>query len=270
MFKDERPTDRTVLWRVSAWSGIALISLTGAILLARSPVAARHTALNDAHVVIAAQARQLQHLIQQNDSETRRLAAAMNTLNGDRDRLYQRVTDVERSLDTVTGSVTKLAARPAPALATPPPVLSAPQSVPVAIKFAPIPPEPFSPPGNYEFVAQAPKADMKTDITASVTPKPPVTPAAKTAAAALHPRKTEGTAGRGRQIAARHRSRQRQFNRRPARDLGLRPARPIPPRSATCSRLSPSRSRRRESACNCGWWPDPCPMRRASRRVAHR
>jgi hypothetical protein len=63
-------------------------------------------------------------------------------------------------------------------------VLSAPQSVPVAFRLAPIPPEPFPPPAGYVFVAQAPKADVKADVTASVAPKPaaaPIPPAEKAA-----------------------------------------------------------------------------------------
>lgn len=176
LFKSERPTDKALLWRVGTWGGVALASLIGAILLARSPIAARHTALNDAHVVIAAQARQLQHLIQQNDSETRRLAAAMNTLNSDRDRLYQRVTELERNLDTVTGSVTKLAARPVPA---PPPAIGAPQSVPVTIRLPAISPASlFAPDG----VSMAAERSARPDMTASIAPKPVATPpAAKSA-----------------------------------------------------------------------------------------
>lgn len=193
LFKSERPTDKAVLWRAGTWGGIALVSLVGAIFLARSPVAARHTALNDAHVVIAAQARQLQHLIQQNDSETRRLAAAMNTLNGDRDRLYQRVTELERNLDTVTGSVTKLAARPVPA--SPPPAIGPPQSVPVASRPPANVPEPLFAPDGLSVVADR---GIRTELTASIAPTPAATPQAtkpaslpaipdKKAAAALAP-----------------------------------------------------------------------------------
>src|SRR6478735_2564339 len=69
LFKNELLADRLVMRRVGVWSGLALLSLIGAILLARSPVAARSTALNEAHVVISSQARQLERLISQNDSE---------------------------------------------------------------------------------------------------------------------------------------------------------------------------------------------------------
>lgn len=173
VFKSERPTDTAVLWRVGAWSGIALVSLVGAMMIARSPVAARHAALNDANAVITAQARQLQHLIQQNDSETRRLSAALATLNGDRDRLYQRVTELERNVDTVTGSVTKLAARPVPPASSLPPALSAPQSVPATMRAAPVAFESYLPAARQAVAADR---DIKTEQTASIAPKPAASP----------------------------------------------------------------------------------------------
>ncbi|MGB8400184.1 hypothetical protein, partial [Bradyrhizobium sp.] len=56
--------------------------------------------------------------IQESQNEARRLTSAVDTLNGDRDRLYSRVTMLEQGLDSVTGAV----ARQTTATASPPPV----------------------------------------------------------------------------------------------------------------------------------------------------
>jgi hypothetical protein len=53
---------------------------------------------------LSRQAQQIQLTARENQSETRRLANAVDTLNGDRDRLYSRVTSLEQGLDSVTGS----------------------------------------------------------------------------------------------------------------------------------------------------------------------
>src|SRR5262249_18722737 len=140
-------------------------------------------ALTEANAVIAVQARQLQQSIRQGDLENRRLSAALETLNADRDRLFTRVTALERELENVTGSIKKLAAAPppAPVVAPPslPPAVAAPQSVPVAAKPAPVPPEPFPPPQDMVVAAAPPKPDAKPEVTASIAPKPATAPVEK-------------------------------------------------------------------------------------------
>ena len=69
------------------------------------------------------QAQQIQVVARESQSEARRLAAAIDTLNSDRDRLYSRVTGLEQGLDSVTGAIARqgsAAASPAVAHAEPP------------------------------------------------------------------------------------------------------------------------------------------------------
>ncbi|MDO9060658.1 MAG: hypothetical protein Q7U92_16770, partial [Bradyrhizobium sp.] len=84
------------------------------------------------------QAQQIQSVARDSQSEARRLASAIETLNSDRDRLYSRVTVLEQGLDTATGAIARQAAAPAAAqpvpswpagetaavLASPPPVVA--------------------------------------------------------------------------------------------------------------------------------------------------
>jgi hypothetical protein len=51
------------------------------------------------------QSQQIQSVAKESQSEARRLASAIDTLNGDRDRLYSRLTVLEQGLDSVTGSI---------------------------------------------------------------------------------------------------------------------------------------------------------------------
>jgi hypothetical protein len=54
---------------------------------------------------LARQSQQLQSVARESANEARRLASAIDTLNGDRDRLYSRVTVLEQGLDSVTGAL---------------------------------------------------------------------------------------------------------------------------------------------------------------------
>jgi hypothetical protein len=70
------------------------------------------------------QAQQIQVVARESQSEARRLAAAIDTLNSDRDRLYSRVTGLEQGLDSVTGAI----ARQGSASAAPPVAHAEPQA----------------------------------------------------------------------------------------------------------------------------------------------
>ena len=56
---------------------------------------------------LARQAQQIQSVARESQVETRRLASAIDTLNGDRDRLYSRITVLEQGLDSVTGAIAR-------------------------------------------------------------------------------------------------------------------------------------------------------------------
>ena len=66
---------------------------------------------------MAQQEEQIRLVAKESQSEARRLASAIETLNGDRDRLFSRVTVLEQGLETMTGAITKqqVAASPSPA-----------------------------------------------------------------------------------------------------------------------------------------------------------
>src|SRR5579871_5378192 len=93
---------------MGSWGAVAV----GAVVLA---VYANQASLRLRGEQIAAdefarQAQQIRQLARESQIETRKLASAVDTLNGDRDRLYSRVTVLEQGLDSVTGAIAKQAA----------------------------------------------------------------------------------------------------------------------------------------------------------------
>src|SRR5882757_563112 len=116
---EEDALDRRGLWRLGSSIAVHREQLAAAADLTR-------------------QSQQIQSIAKEGQNETRRLAAAIDTLNGDRDRLYSRVTVLEQGLDSVTGTI----ARQNVAVASPPaasagPVAAEPQPAPVAQNPAP-------------------------------------------------------------------------------------------------------------------------------------
>jgi hypothetical protein len=139
LFAEESAFDRRALWRIGSWGAVAV----GAVVLA---VYANQASLRLRGEQIAAdefarQAQQIRQLARESQIETRKLASAVDTLNGDRDRLYSRVTVLEQGLDSVTGAIAKqAAAKPVVASSAPdaqpsqqnPPTQAAPAVGPVA------------------------------------------------------------------------------------------------------------------------------------------
>ncbi len=160
----ERAGDKTVLWRVGAWSGVAIASAVVAAVVANSPTGARHGALLAANSLIADQHKQIQQFATISEREARRLANAVETLNSDRTRLFKRVTDLEHNLDTVTGSVNRIASAPPAAvqIAPPPANVSAPATQPAT---EPVKPEAAKPEAS-KAETTAPKAETKSDVKA--------------------------------------------------------------------------------------------------------
>ena len=105
LLADEDEFDRRALWRIASWG----VGATAAVILA---VMANQSSLGLKHDQVAAadltrQAQQIQSVARESQNEARRLAAAIETLNSDRDRLYTRVTGLEQGLDSVTGAVAR-------------------------------------------------------------------------------------------------------------------------------------------------------------------
>lgn len=142
LFAEENEFDPRSLWRIGTW-GVAAV---GAVVLA---VTSNQWSLGSKRDRLAAadlsrQARQIQSLTKDSQNETRRLAAAIDTLNNDRDRLFSRVTVLEQGLDSVTGTVAKRTAAIAASTAPKSPPSVAPP--PATLMAATAPPADKSPP----------------------------------------------------------------------------------------------------------------------------
>jgi hypothetical protein len=110
LLADEEGLDRRALWRIGSWGFAA----TGAVVLA---VMANQSSLGLKRDQMAAadltrQAQQFQSVTRETHNEARRLAAAIETLNSDRDRLYARVTGLEQGLESVTGAIARQGSLP--------------------------------------------------------------------------------------------------------------------------------------------------------------
>jgi len=147
LLAEEDDFDRRALWRIGSWG----VGATAAVILA---VMANQSFPGSKREQVAAadltrQAQQIQLVARESHSEARRLAAAIETLNGDRDRLYARVTGLEHGLESITGAIARQgsasastpAAHAEPAAAQNPqpspavsPVATAPAAAPAADK----------------------------------------------------------------------------------------------------------------------------------------
>src|SRR6185312_6472365 len=146
LLAEENEFDRRALLRIGTWG----VSAVGAVILA---VVANHWSpgLRQEQVAaadLARQAQQIQALSRETNTETRRLASAIETLNNDRDRLFSRVTVLEQGLDSVTGALAKQTPRSPPAAEPSPRVSAVPYASPPsalwpsAAKLAPLPAAP--------------------------------------------------------------------------------------------------------------------------------
>ncbi|MDE5456308.1 hypothetical protein GWE18_26475 [Bradyrhizobium sp. CSA112] len=183
LLAEEDELDRRALWRLGSWG----VGATGAVILA---VMANQSSLGLKRDQVAAaditrQGQQIQLIAKETQNEARRLAAAIDTLNSDRDRLYSRVTSLEQGLDSVTGTIARqgsASASPPVANAEPPAAQSPPPSPAVAtVATAP---------------ATAPVTDKPTSSAATAEPAPAAASsvakdAAKTDAAKAESAKSE-------------------------------------------------------------------------------
>ena len=173
LLADEDPFDRRALWRLVPWG----VGATGAVILA---VLASQSSLGWKREQVAAadlarQAQLIQLVARETQNEARRLAAAIDTLNGDRDRLYLRVTGLEQGLDSVTGAIARQGSASMPAVA---------QVEPQAVQHPP-PSPPVAP------VATAPATATAVDRSAAATAEP--APPAVVYSAAKDAAKTDAT-----------------------------------------------------------------------------
>jgi hypothetical protein len=102
---EEDEFDRRSLWRLGSWGVGSVGAVIVALLANQSSIGSRREQVASAD--LARQSQQIQSVAKESQNEARRLASAIDTLNGDRDRLYSRVTVLEQGLDSVTGTITR-------------------------------------------------------------------------------------------------------------------------------------------------------------------
>lgn len=122
---EEDVLDRSGLWRLGSWGVVSVGAVILAVYANQSSITLRHDQVAAAD--LGRQAQQIQAVATASQNETRRLASAIDTLNGDRDRLYSRISVLEQGLDSVTGAIAKQkAATAVPVAAATPPAPPAP------------------------------------------------------------------------------------------------------------------------------------------------
>jgi hypothetical protein len=102
---DENEFDRRALLRIGTWGVTAVGAVVVAVMANQQSLGLRRDQLAAAD--LSRHAQQLQSIARESQNETRRLAAAIDTLNNDRDRLFSRVTVLEQGLDSVTGTIVR-------------------------------------------------------------------------------------------------------------------------------------------------------------------
>jgi hypothetical protein len=102
---EEDDLDRRALWRLGAWGVGSVAAVIVAVMASQSSIGLRRDQIAAAD--LTRQSQQIASVAKETQSEARRLASAIDTLNGDRDRLYSRVTVLEQNLDSVTGSIAR-------------------------------------------------------------------------------------------------------------------------------------------------------------------
>lgn len=102
---DEEDLDNRAKWRLATWGAGSLGAIVIAILAGQA--AGDRTREQVAAADLARQSQAIQQLAKESRGEAGRLAAAIETLNGDRDRLYAKLGSLEQGLDSVTGSIAR-------------------------------------------------------------------------------------------------------------------------------------------------------------------
>jgi hypothetical protein len=131
------------LLRLALWGAAAAICLGVVVLAAYTNAGSQRLMLAFAPSSGPTTAQLAARSIE-TENETRRLAAAVQSLNAERERLLTRITSLERSLQDITGSIQRQAAstgavNPPPAEVTPPPAAVEASSGSAAPKEQPAP-----------------------------------------------------------------------------------------------------------------------------------
>jgi hypothetical protein len=205
---EEDDFDRRSLWRLGSWGTASVGAVIVALLANQSSIGSRRDQVAAAD--LARQSQQIQAVAKDGQNEARRLASAIDTLSGDRDRLYSRVTVLEQGLDSVTGAIarqTSAAAPPAAPAVTaepqplaqnllPAPVISPAATTVAAAADKPVadPPAPLPPPVTIASVGRAPSnPQTSTPATSLMASKSLMAPPDSAAAKLIEPEKPAQT-----------------------------------------------------------------------------
>ena len=167
LLAEESAFDRRMMWRLGSWGVAAVGAVTIAVIASQAGLGWRRDQVASAD--LARQADRLQMLTKESQNEARRLAAAIETLNGDRDRLYSRVTVLEQGLDSVTGAIAKQ---------TTPPPQAGKDAAPAAPSVAPVASTPAA-------AGDKPRTEAAKDTSKDSAKEPPSPPPQTAAAASL-------------------------------------------------------------------------------------
>lgn len=137
LLAEEEHLDRQGMLRLGAWGSATVGAIIVAVLANQSSLRLRRDELAAAD--LTRQAQQIQSVARESQTETRRLASAIDTLNSDRDRMFTRLSTLEQGLDTVTGAIRQSAATPAVPVAAASTTAAAPTPQAIADGAAPAP-----------------------------------------------------------------------------------------------------------------------------------
>jgi len=190
LLAEEDELDRHSLWRIGTWGVGATAAVTLAVMANQSSLGLKREQV--AAVDLARQAQQIQTVARETQNEARRLAAAIDTLNSDRDRLYSRVTSLEHGLDSVTGTIARQGsiAAPGPVASAEPHTVQNPAPAPAVATVATTQAvASAAEPGPA--ASSAPKDTGKTDGAKDITKEMARSDAARNSFAKTEPSKTE-------------------------------------------------------------------------------
>lgn len=187
---EEDEFDRRSLWRLGSWAVASVGAVIIAMLANQTSIGTRREQIASADLA----RQQIQSVAKESQSEARHLASAIETLNGDRDRLYARVSVLEQGLDSVTGAIARQSSTVTPPQAAAPAAsASSAAASPAAAPAAP------APAAVAAVSAEAPTMTQKQPAAPVVSPVAamPAAPAEKppTVAAAAEPTPAPASSG---------------------------------------------------------------------------
>lgn len=159
---DEDGSDKGIYWRMSCWGVAAAAAVILGFVANRSNLDPWTTEANTRY--FETKAAQVETISREAQFEARRLAAAIETLNSDRDRIYARLSSVEQGFESVTGSIKAQESAIAKL-----PFKQAEQTPPSAIQTAPTTGAPAEPMPGLQSSSKPPEAsDSLLDQTGSI------------------------------------------------------------------------------------------------------